>query len=95
MPRFQANAALKRFPYLSQEISAEFNDDGVELVTSTGRAVLAWEKFVGFRENSEVLILRRADNHVQVFPKRAFTGTQLDELRNLIGTRLNSNLANS
>lgn len=90
MPRFQARAAFKRFPYLQQEISAVFNEEGIELTTSSGRAWLPWAGYSHFREDANVFILRRSDNHVQVFPKRALSAQQLSTIRELAQRRIDS-----
>lgn len=88
MPKFQANAAFKRFPYLQQEITADFGESGIELTTSAGRAMLPWEAFSAVRENDEVLMLGRSDRHVQIFPKRAFSAEELAEVRALLQRNL-------
>lgn len=84
MPKQQARAAFKRFPYLQQEITAEINDDGLMLTMSSGGAEFPWEAFTGFRENKEVMVLRRADSHVQVIPLRALTAAEQQQLRDLV-----------
>lgn len=90
MPGIQARRAMQRFPYLREDIVAEFADDGLRLVTTQSNAFLSWNLFVAVHETNDVLLLLRQDGHMQIFPKRAFSGDELSSMQMLIEKNIRS-----
>lgn len=90
MPGIQARRAMQKFPYLREDIVAEFADDGLRLVTTQSNAFLSWNLFVAVRETNNVLLLLRQDSHMQIFPKRAFSADELSSIRMFLEKNVHS-----
>jgi YcxB-like protein len=70
-----------------KEYEATIDDGGVTTSSPVGRGEMKWEAFQRVIEGDEAIALV-ADAMMYVFPKRAFTSSELEEFKELIASHI-------
>jgi hypothetical protein len=68
----------------NEEIVARIDEAGVTTASSTSRSEIKWEGFRFMLDTPMTLSLLTIDNHMCVFPKRAFTEQSCEEFLRLV-----------
>ena len=75
-------------PAMRDPKSIIFNDEGLSGSSDLGEGSTKWEAFIEAAETKEFIFLFTSNKSAQFVPKRAFTGEQLVQVRNLIKTHM-------
>jgi hypothetical protein len=70
------------------EITAEIDDDGTRLTYPSGTSDTKWDGYISWIETNNMFVLFLSDKFVRVFPKRAFSESDLNSLRALLERKL-------
>lgn len=71
----------RQYKGLDHPISISWDAEALEGRSEQGRGRTPWRDFAKVRENEQVLLLYVTDQLWHIYPKRAFSGAQLDEFR--------------
>ena len=71
---------------LSLPFTMELGDDGLVITTELSKSKHPWNHFIKWKENSEMLLLYKADNIATILPKRIFDKQDIE----FIHTKLKS-----
>jgi len=88
VPPMQTRRALRRNPVLQGEIVVLLNDEGVESTFATGKSQLQWRAFTDYREAAGMFVLHTSSLRSTFIPKRLLSPAQIEELRDLLRTRI-------
>jgi len=90
-PLLARRAAARTFrasKFLHDGITAEIDEEGTRLAYSSGTSDTKWHGYTHWSETNKVFVLFLSDRLVRVFPKRAFSDSDLTSLRALLERKL-------
>jgi len=79
--RYRIKRVFRRSPITSSERSVFISGDGIKTVMSNAKEDVQWSAFQKARELKDVLLLYYGPKSYYIFPKRAFTGENLERFR--------------
>ena len=83
-----ATRTFRASKFMHGEITAEIDDAGTRLNYPSGTSDTKWHGYIDWSETNNMFVLFLSDRFVRVFPKRAFSGSDLSSLRVLLQRKL-------
>ena len=95
VPRFQIRRAMRRNPSLVGEVVLVFTDEGTEFTFATGKSQLQWRAYTKYKETRHLFVLYMSSARSTFIPKRVLSPQHLEELRNLLKSRIPSEVTST
>ena len=87
-PRQAVRKAYRKNPSLQQQLTAQIDNDGVDVTSEVSQSKRLWTGFTGYCETKNVWLLYQTTLSFLVIPKAAFSSEQLDAFRTLVRAKL-------
>jgi len=79
---------FRKHPNFSREQRLVIDEEGVHYESEVGQSDKEWRAYSRYRETTNLFILHLGPRLIEVVPKRAFAGPQVDEFRQLLQQKL-------
>jgi hypothetical protein len=90
-PRWLAAKAYRSAKFMHDSITAEIDEGGTRMTYPSGSSDTKWIGYVNWQETDDMFVLFLSDRLIRMFPKRAFSGNELDTMRELLYGKLPKN----
>jgi hypothetical protein len=87
-PRFQARMQFRRMPSAQSPMTLSISDSEIHFRSQHYDSRVAWSTYIGWAEGDIVFVLFPQPRLCLPIPKRAFTGEQLVQFRELLGRKI-------
>lgn len=81
---------FRKHPDFSREQRLMIDEEGVHYESEVGQSSKKWLAYSRYRETPNLFVLHLGSRLIEVVPKRAFAGPQVDEFRQLLQQKLPS-----
>jgi YcxB-like protein len=89
VPRILQRRVFRASPFTKGEWSITINDDGITVKFPMVKSESEWRAFTRYRETKAGFVLCVSTDHIGPWiPKREMSGEQIEELRQILNTRL-------
>ena len=85
---FHFKRQFKKNPHLQGKFTARFDESGISFIGPESRGEMQWSNLDTFKESKNLFVLVRMPSLFHIYPKRAFSPDQLNELRSLLANNL-------
>src|ERR1700728_373910 len=86
--RILATRYFKRNPSLQKEYRGQLDEDGVKYWAQDMHSKSGWSTFVRWQESKDLILLYPATGIFNMLPKRSFSPTEVDPLRELVARKI-------